>query len=52
MAVAQARDRVAAVEIQNLAPVAGMQPHTFAVGHFDGILREHLRQMAFMRLGR
>ena len=42
MAVAQAGDRMAAVEIQDLAAVARMQPDAFAVHHLDRILREHL----------
>ena len=46
MTVAQARNRVPAVEIQDLAAVARMQPDALAMRHFDGILREHLRQMA------
>ena len=47
--IAQSGDRVAAVEIQDLAAVTGVQPHPFAMRHFDGVLREHLREMAVMR---
>ncbi len=49
VAVAQSRDRMAAVEIQNLAAVARVQPHALAVRHLDRVLREHLRQMALER---
>ncbi len=47
VAVAEARDGVAAVEIEDLASVARMQPHAFAVRDLDRELREDLREMAF-----
>jgi hypothetical protein len=50
MRVPKACHRVTAVEVQNLAPVAGVQPHAFTMGYFDGVLSEHLGQVA--RVGR
>ena len=46
VAVAQARNRVAAVKIEHLAAVARMKPDAFAMHDFDRILREHARQMS------
>src|SRR5882672_7499469 len=52
MTVTQAGDRMPAVEIQDLAAVARVQPDALPVGHLDGILRKHLRQVAGESLGR
>ena len=49
MAITQARDRVTAVKIQDLAAVARIQPHALAVRDLDRVLREHLREMALER---
>ena len=46
--VTQPGDRMAAVEIQNLAAVARVQPHAIAMRHLDRVLRKHLRQVARM----
>jgi hypothetical protein len=45
MPVAQAGDSVAAVEIEDLAPVARVQPDALSVRHLDGILRENLGEV-------
>ena len=47
--IAQSRHRMTAVKVQELAPIARVQPNALAVHHLDGVLRKHLRQMAFDR---
>jgi hypothetical protein len=42
---------MAAVEVQDFAPVARVQPNALAMGYLDGILSEHLRQVAGQGLG-
>ena len=49
MPVTQARDRMAAVEIQNFAAIARVQPDAFAVRDFDRVLRKNLRQVRRVR---
>ncbi len=50
MAVAEARDRVAAVKVEELAAVARMQPDAVAVRDLDRVLRVDPGQMAAQRL--
>jgi hypothetical protein len=43
--VAERRDGVTTIKIENTALISCMQPHPFRIDDFDGVLRENRREM-------